>query len=838
MNGSEVYGLANISNITCEAVNLSDYTCADKGLLLPLVCEFTWPIWCRVVLYLLGLVWCFLGVAIVADIFMCSIEKITSHVRTIKVASNDNESGYEEIEVKVWNDTVANLTLMALGSSAPEILLACIEIIGKGFVAGELGPGTIVGSAAFNLFCITGLCVAILPKDETRRIEGMKVFVLTSLFSLFAYIWMVIVLVTITPNKIDLWEAILTLAFFPIMVVLAYCIDQNCFRKELDEDEEGDEESAQPLGYTNKLANFLPWNKKKKKKKVNEDRLRAIVKELKETHSELTEDELLKLATMRFAGEQPKNRLWYRINATKQLGGNPKLLPSSNTKLGAVLEEMRHSDMGLASKASPGKTNQKNAIIEMTATQCAILERDQKVTITVMRYGNMNNTVHCKLETIDGTAEAEKDYIPLKSDIVFGPNETEKSIDVIVIDDDEWEPDEVFFVKLMLDNEIVQDAVLGSKTIQEVTILNDDEPGEFEFEKPSFVYKENVGFAEIPICRLNGCDGKVTVEWSSEDITAVEGRDYKGKKGIIVFESGEVKKNLEILIYNDKKREADESFKLNLDSTDCEGAKLGRLKRTIITIVNDDEFDSMMNRILTSVNLNVDALRVETVTWSEQFRNAMNVNGGDIDGASNLDYFMHFLTFGWKILFAFIPPTSIWKGWLSFCVSLAVIGGLTAIVGDLATIFGCLVGLKDPVTAITFVALGTSLPDLFASKQAATMEKTADNSIGNVTGSNSVNVFLGLGLPWTLACIYWAIKGKPFEVEAGSLSFSVMVYVILAIISLSILVIRRYVGFLGKAELGGPTVAKYVTACIFVSMWLIYVVLSSLMAYDHINPPF
>lgn len=102
MNGSEVYGLANISNITCEAVNLSDYTCADKGLLLPLVCEFTWPIWCRVVLYLLGLVWCFLGVAIVADIFMCSIEKITSHVRTIKVASNDNESGYEEIEVKVF----------------------------------------------------------------------------------------------------------------------------------------------------------------------------------------------------------------------------------------------------------------------------------------------------------------------------------------------------------------------------------------------------------------------------------------------------------------------------------------------------------------------------------------------------------------------------------------------------------------------------------------------------------------------------------------------------------------------------------------------------------------
>ena len=67
------------------------------------------------------------------------------------------------------------------------------------------------------------------------------------------------------------------------------------------------------------------------------------------------------------------------------------------------------------------------------------------------------------------------------------------------------------------------------------------------------------------------------------------------------------------------------------------------------------------------------------------------------------------------------------------------------------------VGLKDEITAITFVALGTSLPDTFASKAAAANEKTADNAIGNVTGSNSVNVFMGLGIPWVIATIYWAV---------------------------------------------------------------------------------
>ena len=83
---------------------------------------------------------------------------------------------------------------------------------------------------------------------------------------------------------------------------------------------------------------------------------------------------------------------------------------------------------------------------------------------------------------------------------------------------------------------------------------------------------------------------------------------------------------------------------------------------------------------------------------------------------------------------------------------------MTAIIGDLAGIFGCLIKLKPSITAITFVALGTSMPDTFASKTAAVMEKWADASVGNVNGSNSVNVFLGLGLPWLIAAIYWHTK--------------------------------------------------------------------------------
>ena len=78
-----------------------------------------------------------------------------------------------------------------------------------------------------------------------------------------------------------------------------------------------------------------------------------------------------------------------------------------------------------------------------------------------------------------------------------------------------------------------------------------------------------------------------------------------------------------------------------------------------------------------------------------------------------------------------------------------MIGVVTALIGDLATLLGCVIGMEDSFTAITLVALGTSLPDTFASKAAALGDDNADASIGNATGSNSVNVFLGLGLPWS-----------------------------------------------------------------------------------------
>lgn len=223
----------------CDS-ELENYKCADTGLLLPFVNEYTWPIHGRAVIYLLGLLWSFMGVSIIADMFMEAIETITSKKQKIKLADPSSSTGFTEIEILAWNGTVANLTLMALGSSAPEILLAIIEIVFNYFKAGALGPSTIVGSAAFNLMCITGICIMSVPNGEIRKLDLIKVFAVTCTFSIFAYIWLIIILIVITPDYVDLWEAFLTLLMFPIMVLLSYLVDKNFFTKQPKKS--GDEE--------------------------------------------------------------------------------------------------------------------------------------------------------------------------------------------------------------------------------------------------------------------------------------------------------------------------------------------------------------------------------------------------------------------------------------------------------------------------------------------------------------------------------------------------------------------------------------------------------------------
>jgi solute carrier family 8 (sodium/calcium exchanger) len=60
----------------------------------------------------------------------------------------------------------------------------------------------------------------------------------------------------------------------------------------------------------------------------------------------------------------------------------------------------------------------------------------------------------------------------------------------------------------------------------------------------------------------------------------------------------------------------------------------------------------------------------------------------------------------------------------------------------------------------------------------------------------------------------------------------VVVYAVCATVCLLFLVLRRRLPIFGQAELGGPAKAKYVTGGFFISLWFIYIIISSLVTYE------
>jgi solute carrier family 8 (sodium/calcium exchanger) len=383
---------------------------------------------------------------------------------------------------------------------------------------------------------------------------------------------------------------------------------------------------------------------------------------------------------------------------------------------------------------------------------------------------------------------------------------------------------------------------------------------------------ESIGEVSIKVMRSSGARGAVRVPYKTIDESAKgNGKDYFNVEGELFYDNDETEETIDVTIINHQEYERNQTFRVELGvpySVDSESGdriplpenkdeetmtaeeriailgqpRLGEQFQLSCNIRESVEFKGVVDQLLKKANM---SLVVGTSSWREQFIDAVSVNAGDDDDDDNGaegkeakkpscgDYVMHSLSFFWKVLFAFVPPTDYLGGWAAFCVSILIIGFLTAIIGDVASAFGCTVGLQDAVTALSFVALGTSIPDTFASKVAALHDDYADSSVGNVTGSNAVNVFLGIGIAWSIAAFYHAYYGNPFKVPAGSLGFSVTMFCACSVICIGILLIRRLKPIHG--ELGGPAIPKYATAIILFGLWIFYVLMSSLESYCHIT---
>ena len=118
---------------------------------------------------------------------------------------------------------------MAFGATIPSIILSIIQLSAINYDYGEVGARMMVGASAFNVYIIIAYCVIAIPLGELRKIEKLPVLFVTFIWMIFAYIWLCLVVIVISPGVIELWEAIITLIFYPISVINAYLVDRKLY---------------------------------------------------------------------------------------------------------------------------------------------------------------------------------------------------------------------------------------------------------------------------------------------------------------------------------------------------------------------------------------------------------------------------------------------------------------------------------------------------------------------------------------------------------------------------------------------------------------------------------
>jgi Ca2+/Na+ antiporter len=685
---------------------------------------------------LVFLCYCFLGVALGADVFMQSIEVITSKEKMHQ--TTDDKGVTKVFHTRVWNATVANLTLMALGSSAPEILLNVVEVFGNGMQSGPLGPSTIVGSAAFNLMIITACCIMALSDGETRTIKQMYVFITTASYSVWAYVWLMIIVLFWTPQVITVAEGCLTMLFFVLLVANAY--------------------------YADKYLDTPPtWSKATGNKSAD---AKAAMQQAG-LGKDATPEQIA--AALKEYNEPPKSKAYYRRKAMEE-----------------KMHKKGHGASG--SKVSPGYEE-----AEMGGTAAAA-------------------------KTAGDTADNGHQAPPSS------------------------EAD-------------------GSKPC----------PGMLTFANHVEKITESGGSISIKVNRMGGSSGKVSISFTTKDQTATAGKDYDKLEGELEWADGDMEPKIigPIVIHDDDEFEKDEHFTVVLsdptggaafDST-TDGGDENEV--CTVLILNDDDKAQKLSMAMRLLKFDSDVLDVASADYSASVREVFTMP----EDADTQGKVLHVLTIPWQIMFKVLtPPAGLGGGWFCFNIALFWIGFQVVLISDFANQMGCQMYLPDTITAITFVALGTSLPDTFASMQAARQDKSADSSIGNVTGSNSVNVFLGLGLPWLLGSCYWAISGAdatfaeaygPFSypptswqpgwtpptgrewkdyaeyakdgaffVSKKGLGFSVLIFTVLALMTIALLMVRRKMD--PPCELGGKKGTAKMHALLLCGFWLLYVTLSAM----------
>ena len=296
----------------------------------------------RAFVYMIALFYLMFGVNILNDRLLSTIEVIVSKKRIKKVKTRNGT--VKELKVPIWHPIVASLTVETLGMSAAECLLPTIEVFKQNFSSDELGPSLVVGSGAYHMLLLTGICMLSVKNGISKKITDLPLFFVTSAFGIFAFLWLFLVAEQISPGVIELWEAIVTLGFFPIIVFTCWTVQRRFpwkmlkfVKRNLRQKANNGNQSRGPPPDIVTMADFSNSNMI-----LNERRRRLgdILRQLKQKYPNKPKAELEEMAEMKLLDAAPKGAAYYRMQTSKSSSGGGAVISKEKVKKRIVSFEM------------------------------------------------------------------------------------------------------------------------------------------------------------------------------------------------------------------------------------------------------------------------------------------------------------------------------------------------------------------------------------------------------------------------------------------------------------------------------------------------------------------
>ena len=244
-----------------------------------------------------------------------------------------------------------------------------------------------------------------------------------------------------------------------------------------------------------------------------------------------------------------------------------------------------------------GSIRAQSGILAISAADISVNEGDGTATVTFSRTGGSEGVVSIPYFDDElGTAKA--DDIPAPGAAYFpfdygriatvvlewaDGDSSDKTLEIVIWDDSTSELDESFFLEL--DAFAFGGASLGLSAAT-VTIIDNDVPGEIQFNSSGYTVAENGTFASIVVERINGSTA-VSIDYATSNGTAVAGTDYDASSGTLNFSVGETSKTFSVDITNNVLTDGNRTVNLALSNPQG-GLTLGAPVTAVLTIEDDE----------------------------------------------------------------------------------------------------------------------------------------------------------------------------------------------------------------------------------------------------------